>query len=88
MTPPLLREPLVPNQLENCAPRRHGVWAVAAIFIVAGLAWFVVTGGWRGLSISAASIVALLACALPCTVPLIIARLWLRRRGTHAVSED
>lgn len=77
----------MPN-LEHCVPRRPVTWAAIGIVTVAGLTWFVVTDGRASLPISAASIIALLACALPCSVPFVIARLWLCWRQTHAAPRD
>lgn len=67
--------------VHSCHPRR-ATWQIATV--VAGIAFvaaYALTGSWRGLSIGGVSVAALLACALPCTIPLLVARLITRWRN-------
>ena len=65
----------------SCSPRRSTWRVVAAVAVVASVVLYALTGTWRGITVGGVSFVALLACALPCTIPLVVARLVGRRRN-------
>jgi hypothetical protein len=60
------------------SPRRLVWWIVVGVAVVAAAA-YALPASWRGVTVGGVSVVALLACALPCTIPLIVARLVARR---------
>ena len=70
-----------------CVPRRSAVIVVAAVAVAGAGLWYAITGRWAGLTVSGTSLLALLACAVPCTIPLVIARLLARRRHHQATPD-
>ena len=83
----LLRSPgarrtndLMATMLRFRLPRHSLLLAVAAVVVVATIGWYGMTGAWRGATLGGASVVALLACAVPCSAPFLGARFFARRK--------